>query len=144
MISVSLMSRLAGSKLDYPTSMLHVFSKQRIPRYERKYLDSNLQKLFTEKRTQWEFFDGLPDSNDLVFDKAIYMNVPSNKHIRPSNLLLFELIWYRGNKGKVNDQVVGWGVFPLINSDFSLNEGRFKVPLLFGPVNYSIDKYFDI
>lgn len=41
-ISVSLMSRLAGSKLDYPTSMLHVFSRDRIPRYERKYLDSNL------------------------------------------------------------------------------------------------------
>ena len=39
------------------------------------------------------------------------MNVPSNQHIRPSNLLLFELIWYRGNKGKVNDHDhVGAGV----------------------------------
>jgi len=42
------------------------------------------------------------------------------------------------------DYVVGWGVFPLLNSDFGLNEGNFKVPLLFGNVNPSIDKYMKI
>jgi hypothetical protein len=32
------------------------------------------------------------------------------------------------------DYIVGWGVFPLLNADFALNEGKFKVPLLFGAV----------
>jgi len=30
------------------------------------------------------------------------------------------------------DYVVGWGVFPLVNSEFTLNEGKFKLPMLFG------------
>lgn len=42
------------------------------------------------------------------------------------------------------DYVIGWGVFPLLNSDFSLNEGKFKVPLLFGGVNPTIDKFAKI
>jgi hypothetical protein len=42
------------------------------------------------------------------------------------------------------DYVVGWGVFPLLNSDFGLNEGNFKVPLLFGNVNPNFDKYMKI
>lgn len=39
------------------------------------------------------------------------------------------------------DYVVGWGIFPLNNSDFALNEGKFKVPFLFGGVNPTIDKF---
>ena len=39
------------------------------------------------------------------------------------------------------DYVVGWGVFPLVNSDFAVNEGKFKVPLLFGNVNPNMDKF---
>lgn len=39
------------------------------------------------------------------------------------------------------DYVVGWGGFPLVDSDFKLNEGKFKVPLLFGNVDPQIDKY---
>lgn len=39
------------------------------------------------------------------------------------------------------DYVVGWGVFPLVNSDFVVNEGKFKVPLLFGNVNPNMDKF---
>ena len=37
--------------------------------------------------------------------------------------------------------MVGWGIFPLLNSDFGLNEGKFKIPLLFGNVDPRIDKY---
>lgn len=39
------------------------------------------------------------------------------------------------------DYVVGWGIFPLLNSDFQLNEGKFKVPLLFGNVDPRVDKF---
>ena len=37
--------------------------------------------------------------------------------------------------------MVGWGIFPLLNSDFGLNEGKFKVPLLFGNVDPRVDKF---
>ncbi len=36
---------------------------------------------------------------------------------------------------------MGWGVFPLVNSDFDLNEGKFKVPLLFGNLDPNMDRY---
>jgi hypothetical protein len=35
-------------------------------------------------------------------------------------------------------------VFPLIDSDFELNKGKFKAPLLFGQVDTAIAKYEDI
>jgi hypothetical protein len=39
------------------------------------------------------------------------------------------------------DYTVGWGVFPVLNCDFNINEGKFKVPLLFGNVNPSLDRF---
>jgi hypothetical protein len=39
------------------------------------------------------------------------------------------------------DYTIGWGLFPLINGDFNVNEGKFKVPLLFGNVNPTLHKY---
>ena len=42
------------------------------------------------------------------------------------------------------DYVVGWGAFPLLNSDFDLNEGKYKVPLLFGGVKPNLDKFMHI
>lgn len=39
------------------------------------------------------------------------------------------------------DYCVGWGAFPLLNSDFEHNEGKFKVPLLFGNVDPQIDRF---
>lgn len=39
------------------------------------------------------------------------------------------------------DYTVGWGVFPLLNSDFKLNEGKYKVPLLFGEVDPDLDRF---
>ena len=54
--------------------------------------------------------------------------------IEPSNVLLFELIMLQSDTVP-KDYVVGWGVFPLVNSEFELNTGPFKVPLLFGAMN---------
>lgn len=42
------------------------------------------------------------------------------------------------------DEVVAWGAFPLINTDFDVNEGKFKLPMLFGKVDYSIDKFKEL
>lgn len=39
---------------------------------------------------------------------------------------------------------MGWGTFPLLDADFNINEGKFKVPLLFGTVDPSFDKYIKL
>jgi hypothetical protein len=39
------------------------------------------------------------------------------------------------------DYTVGWGVFPVCDSEFKINEGKFKCPLLFGAVNPKFDKF---
>jgi len=33
---------------------------------------------------------------------------------------------------KISDRIVGWGVFPLINSELEVNEGKFKTPIVYG------------
>lgn len=57
-----------------------------------------------------------------------------------SNVLLFELILLQSSEIP-KDYVVGWGVFPVVNSEFQVNEGKFKCPLLFGNVNRKFDKF---
>lgn len=39
---------------------------------------------------------------------------------------------------------MGWGAFPLVNGDFEINEGKFKLPLLNGAISYSSNKFKDI
>ena len=60
-----------------------------------------------------------------------------------TNCLQFKLVLLQSDIVP-RDYVVAWGVFPLLNSDFALNEGNFKVPLLFGNVNPNIDKFMKI
>jgi len=57
-----------------------------------------------------------------------------------TNCLQFQLVLLESDIVP-KDYVVGWGVFPLLNSDFQLNEGKFKVPLLFGGVKTHFDKF---
>jgi len=42
------------------------------------------------------------------------------------------------------DYTIGWGVFPMLNSDFAVNEGKFKIPLLFGEVDPDMDRFMMI
>jgi len=60
-----------------------------------------------------------------------------------TNVLLFQLVLLE-SETIPKDYTVGWGVFPMLNSDFGLNEGKFKVPLLFGEVDPDIDKFMKI
>jgi hypothetical protein len=36
---------------------------------------------------------------------------------------------------------VGWGTFPLVNGNFNINEGKFKIPMIHGKVDYDIDAF---
>ena len=63
--------------------------------------------------------------------------------MRPSYTLLFKLVLL-SNEFKKQDRVVGWGVFPLLNSELKVNEGKFKVPMIFGDGDQNITKYRDV
>lgn len=66
--------------------------------------------------------------NNLRFEKTVHLVVPAANKVSPSMVYLFELFLLR-SKEYTYDQVLGWGVFPLSNSEFDLNLGRFKVSL---------------
>ena len=55
-------------------------------------------------------------------------------------MLLFELP-YLSNHSSSQDTVVGWGAFPLVDGDFTINQGKFKVPMIFGQIDYSVDSF---
>jgi hypothetical protein len=64
--------------------------------------------------------------NNLIFNEAMLITVPPRSAIRPAMALLFELFLLK-SKEFAQDQVLGWGAFPLVDSDFELNKGLFKV-----------------
>ena len=63
--------------------------------------------------------------------------------MRPSYTLLFKLIRC-GNEFQKHDKEVAWGIFPLLNSELQVNEGRYKCPLLYGFGYNNVYKYRDI
>ena len=101
-------------------------------------LKTDVKLTFSKNQTQYVSFDGRYFDDELIFDDEINLLAPP--YIEPSNVYQFELILL-ASESVPKDYVVGWGVFPLVNSDFQLNEGKFKVPLVFGGVNVAYDKY---
>jgi hypothetical protein len=79
-------------------------------------LDIKLE--FDRKQTKFTRFDGRYFDNDLVFDDHINLLIPPV--VEPSNIILFELYLLQSDTVP-KDYVVGWGVFPLVDSDFQLN-----------------------
>lgn len=96
---------------------------------------------FDKTYTRYESFYGRFQDDNLDIDDTISILIPSN--LETTNCLQFKLVLLQSDIVP-RDYVVGWGVFPLLNSDFGLNEGNFKVPLLFGNVNPNFDKYMKI
>ena len=91
--------------------------------------ETDVKLEFSRNQSKFVRFDGRYFDNELFFDDHLNILVPPN--IQPSNILLFELILLASDTVP-KDYVVGWGVFPLVNSEFTLNEGKFKLPMLFG------------
>lgn len=79
-------------------------------------LDIKLE--FDRKQTKFARFDGRYFDNDLVFDDHINLLIPPV--VEPSNIILFELYLLQSDT-VLKDYVVGWGVFPLVNSEFQVN-----------------------
>jgi hypothetical protein len=73
----------------------------------------------------------------------MYFIVPPNLYLEPSNVIIFELIWM-SSQTTAEDYIMAWGAFPLVNGDFQINRGKFKVPLMNGRVDYTANKFKDI
>jgi hypothetical protein len=73
----------------------------------------------------------------------MYFIVPPNLYLEPSNVILFELIWM-SSQTTAQDYIMAWGAFPLVNGDFEINKGKFKVPLMNGAVDFTSNKFKDI
>jgi hypothetical protein len=86
-------------------------------------------------------FNGRAFDDNLDIEDTVSVLIP----VAPesTNVLLFQLVLLE-SETIPKDYTVGWGVFPMLNSDFGLNEGKFKVPLLFGEVDPDIDKFMKI
>ena len=73
----------------------------------------------------------------------LYYMLPPNLTLLPSNVIIFELV-YLSSKNSLKDVVVGWGAFPIVNGEFQINTGKFKLPLLYGNVDWTTNKFKDI
>lgn len=93
---------------------------------------------FERTYTRYTRFNSRSIDENLDFEDTISVLIPPK--IQTTNCLLFQLILLE-SETIPKDYTVGWGVFPLVNSDFDLNEGKFKVPLLFGNLDPNMDRY---
>jgi len=74
------------------------------------------------------------DSIELAFDDTLKIVAPCKEDVRSSMVILFELFRINSKESKLQ-QVDGWGVFPLINAKFEINEGKYRIPMLTGSVD---------
>ena len=93
---------------------------------------------FERTYTRYTRFDGRAVDENLEFNDTISVLAPSKP--QTTNVLLFQLILLESEL-HMKDYTVGWGVFPMVNSNFEMNEGKFKVPLIFGNVDPTMDRF---
>lgn len=80
---------------------------------------------------------------DFAGHKLYYM-LPPSLGLLPSNVIMFEIVYLSSKNDITKDIVVGWGAFPIVNGDFEINTGKFKVPILYGKIDFSTNKFKDI
>jgi hypothetical protein len=81
---------------------------------------------------KWRRFTHSKPHNGKVYDE-----------IRPTMVYTFEL-FQKKNALVDHHRVMAYGTFPLCDSTFDIAQGKFKVPMLRGEVDRSIDKFADI
>ncbi|KAG7390835.1 hypothetical protein PHYPSEUDO_006657 [Phytophthora pseudosyringae] len=109
---------------------------------------------------------------EVVVNQDMFVVCPPEVELRPGNTLVFELFLlsqataaaYAGHNamtmpkrrrrrgGQLLDQtmamqtdhVVAWGALPLTTPEFQVVQGKFKLPLLRGEMDHTMDKYQDM
>ena len=112
---------------------------------KKKY--ENVEKVlidFGKQYTKLVHFDGNHNSEEMDYEGyKMYFIVPPNLYLEPSNVIIFELVWLSSQTTN-KDYIVAWGAFPLVNGDFEINRGKFKLPLMNGEIDFSSNKFKDI
>eukprot|EP00762_Andalucia_godoyi_P001292 ANDGO_04863.mRNA.1 hypothetical protein SPRG_02190 len=78
---------------------------------------------------------------NMQFHESVFLVTPSDADIQPQTVLVFELFLLRSGRRRPKDRVVAWGAFPAINGRFHVIEGRFKLPMILGEYDPSIQQF---
>ena len=74
----------------------------------------------------------------------LYYMMPPSLNLLPSNIIMFEIVYLSSKEDVTKDIVVGWGAFPVVNGEFQINTGKYKVPILYGNIDFNTNKFKDI
>lgn len=78
---------------------------------------------------------------DLFINQTVSLTCPSPLLLNTHAVLCVELWQLRVGKYDPMDKVVGFGYFPLVEHNYRVVEGRFKMPLLTGKANDGVDTF---
>lgn len=103
---------------------------------------------------------------DVVVEQRVDIVCPPESARRPANVIIFELFRLadapdedmgngevltkrrrkrpRRDTSPLTDAVVGWGVLPMCTPDMALVSGKYKIPMLRGELDTTMDKFRDI
>lgn len=81
------------------------------------------------------FFDRLLKVEDSTFALC-----PPTERLKPGNVFIIELFQLATRRNPVN-RIVGWAALPMCTPQFSVVEGRFKLPILRGEHTPSVQHY---
>ena len=119
------------------------------------YDQQKIDEIYAGKKTEKIWLDfGKVTTNVIKYDPIVRENIHLNGHrmyfmlppaldLQPSNIIMFELVYLSG-KDTASDLVVGWGALPIVNGEFQIHTGKFKVPLLYGSIDFSSNKFKDL
>ena len=110
---------------------------------ESDFTDSSSHLMIDFERTYTRYtrFNGRSLDENLEFNDVVSVLIPSQP--QTTNCLLFQLVRLE-DEVHLKDYTVGWGVFPIVDSQFNVNEGKFKVPMVFGNVDPTLDMFQSI
>jgi len=87
--------------------------------------------------------DGHATSVEANIGQSLYAVCPSERELRPGMIILFEVYLLRG-ENSASDHAVAWGAFPIVNADFTVINGKYKMPMLRGSDQSVVSKHEDI
>jgi hypothetical protein len=73
----------------------------------------------------------------LKVDGSVFALCPPKKQLRPSNVFILEL-FHLASRTNPTDHVVAWTALPIINTHFTVVEGKYRLPLIRGETNPTI------
>mmetsp|Transcript_70826 Transcript_70826/g.198437 ORF Transcript_70826/g.198437 Transcript_70826/m.198437 type:complete len:809 (-) Transcript_70826:1751-4177(-) len=86
---------------------------------------------------------GMYYHSELRVEQSLFALCPSTSQIRPANTFVFEL-FRLSEPDNPKDEVVAWGVLPMCNESFGVVQGCFRIPLVRGEQDRTIDRHGEL